>query len=409
MYGDGEGLWLKVGPTGRKKWLFRFQLRGHRQDMWLGSVDDISLRDARLARNEAKKLIAQGINPLRARAKAENAPPEGPSFAAPSKTFNDAANEYLSAHMITWKNAKHRQQWVNTLATYVRQRIGTVPVDQVTTDDVLSILTPIWLSKPETARRVRGRIETILDYACARGWRSGANPARMKGHLDHLLPGRPSTSQSHHAAMPWRELPGFFMSLSGEGTSMSSLALQFCILTACRTSEVLEATWDEVNMKVGIWSIPPARMKMGRLHRVPLSKQALELLEVLKEYRRDQYIFPGQRDSRPLSNMSMLMMMRRLGYGHFTVHGFRSSFRDWAAEATQHSNSVAEMALAHSIKDKVEAAYRRGDMLEKRVALMQDWADYLNDCTPSTEQVSELVKRLSREDLDRLLALVRSS
>ncbi|NKD54675.1 MULTISPECIES: tyrosine-type recombinase/integrase [Haematospirillum] len=409
-YGDGDGLWLKVGPTGRKMWVFRYQINGVRRDMSLGSADAVSLRDARLAKNEAKKLLADGIDPLRVRARqvsTSDAPLDEATPTAP-KTFNDAAKEYLDAHMGAWKNATHKQQWVNTLASYVRKRIGKVALDQVTTDDVLAILTPIWLSKPETARRVRGRIERILDYACARGWRSGENPARMRGHLDHLLPRRPATSKAHFAAMPWKDLPDFFMSLHSEDTSMSALALQFCILTGCRTNEVLQATWSEIDMKARVWSIPPARMKMGRLHRVPLARQTVSLLETLKDYRRSQYLFPGQRQNKPLSNMSMLMMMRRLGYGHLTVHGFRSSFRDWAAEATQHPSAVAEMALAHTIKNKVEAAYRRGDMIEKRTALMQDWADYLTGCTTPTEQVEDLVKRLSRRDLERLIALAQS-
>lgn len=376
MTNDGDGLYLKIGKGGGASWIYRFRLNGRLRDMGLGSYADKTLSDARESAAENRKLVKQGIDPLAVREQKN----EKESVTV---TVTHCAARYIQSHRRSWRNAKHARQWVSTLKTYVRPVIGNLPVEEVTTQDILKILTPIWTVKNETAKRVQGRIENILDFAAAHEYRDPVNPARWRGHLDKLL-AKPSRIQkvNHHPAMPYDQL-AVFLSIIDSYNSMSSKALQFLILTATRTSEVLNAEWNEVDIDKATWQIPAERMKANREHRVPLSKQAMVLLQSLPQVKGNNHIFPGMKAGRPLSNMSLLQFMRGLGYGpsgekgNYVPHGFRSSFRDWTGEVTSYPRDVAEMALAHAIENKVEAAYRRGDLFEKRRAMMQEWADYI--------------------------------
>ncbi|WP_145006014.1 tyrosine-type recombinase/integrase [Pseudomonas oryzihabitans] len=383
LIGDGGGLYLQVGKTGGLSWLYRFQLNGSRRAMGLGKHPEVSLAQARERAANARKQVADGIDPIEAKEHAQLA-----AKAAQNKalTFQQCAAEYIDAHRSSWKSTKHAQQWENTLSTYAYPFIGDKPVSAVATDDVLTILKPIWASKNETASRVRNRIELIIAAAKARKRFEGENPAQWKGHLDKLLAKRKQVAQvEHHAALPYSQLPTFWRSLeTAEG--MAAKALQFTILTACRTSEVLNAQWSEMDLDSALWTIPASRMKARREHKVPLSNAAVAVLERLARVQDNPFVFPGMKEGRPLSNLAMLMLLRRMDLGHLTVHGFRSSFRDWAAEETAFPNMVAEMALAHTVGSAVEAAYRRGDLLEKRRAMMQAWADYV-ETQPATNVV----------------------
>jgi integrase len=372
-YDDGGGLKLVVSNAGAKKWVLRFTINGKRREMGLGSYPDVKLGEARNDASDYRKLVTKGVDPIEARRIEQVEIP----------TFTTCAARYIRAHRRSWKNAKHARQWVSTLKTYARAEIGTKKVDAITTEDVLKILQPIWTTKTETAKRLQGRIENILDFAAAHKYRDRLNPARWRGHLDKLL-AKPSRVKkvSHHPAMPYSDVPGFMMELAANG-STSTLALQFLILTATRTSEVLQAKWEEVDLEKGVWTIPAERMKARREHRVPLSDAALNILAALTRLEGNPYLFPGSRHGRPLSNMALLQLMRGMGYGvngnrgGYVPHGFRSSFRDWAGEVSSYPRDVAEMALAHTIKNKVEAAYRRGDLFEKRRKMMQEWGEYL--------------------------------
>lgn len=390
---DGDGLYLKIGPTGAASWQFRYQINGKRRMMGLGACTVLTLADAREKAGEVRRLAKKGIDPLEARKAEEEAKKaaEAASKAA-STTFSDAAGEYIEAHRAGWRNAKHAQQWANTLAQYVYPEFGDKPVGEICTEDVLGALKPIWSAKPETANRVRNRIELVLDAARAKGLATGINPAAWRGHLDKLLPKRSKASRGHHAAMGYRTLPSFYSSLTEDRDSLSALALRFTILTACRTSEVLLAEWSEFDLDNRLWIVPGKRMKAGEPHRVPLCPAVINLLDTIKARGTGSgYLFPGARRGKPLSNMSMTMVLRKLGHGDLTVHGFRSTFRDWCAEETHYPNIVAEQALAHTVGNAVEAAYRRGDLLEKRRALMADWASY---CT--TAAVSNVIQIGSR-------------
>lgn len=375
MTNDGDGLYLKIGKGGGASWIYRFRWNGRLRDMGLGSYADKTLSDARESAAENRKLVKQGIDPLAVREQKN----EKKSVTV---TVTHCAARYIQSHRRSWRNAKHARQWVSTLKTYVRPVIGNLPVEEVTTQDILKILTPIWTVKNETAKRVQGRIENILDFAAAHEYRDQVNPARWRGHLDKLL-AKPSRVQkvNHHPAMPYDQVATFMGSVQLY-KSMSSKALLFLILTATRTSEVLNAEWKEIDIGKATWQIPAERMKANREHRVPLSKQAIDLLLSLSRVKGNSFIFPGMKAGRPLSNMSLLQFMRGLGYGpsgekgNYVPHGFRSSFRDWTGEVTSYPRDVAEMALAHAIENKVEAAYRRGDLFEKRRAMMQHWADY---------------------------------
>jgi integrase len=372
-YGDGGGLYLRVAPGGAKGWIFRYGGRGRRRDMGLGGYPSIGLAKARELAGDCRGMIAAGLDPIAARNEKRAA---AAVEAAKAMTFDDCATAYITAHEAAWRNPKHRQQWKNTLSTYVSPVLGKLPVAAVDTGLVLKVLEPIWARKPETASRVRGRMEAVLDWAKVRGYRTGENPARWRGHLDHLLPAKSKVRKvEHHAALPYAQVGAFVASLH-EQPGVSAHTLEFLILTATRTGETLGATWDEVDIGAKLWTIPAGRMKAGKEHRVPLSDAALAVLKEMREIRHSDYVFPGGRDRRPLSEMSLLMLLRRMKHGDITAHGFRSTFRDWAAERTTFPREVAEAALAHAIPDAVEAAYRRGDLVDKRRKLMDAWAAY---------------------------------
>jgi integrase len=395
LYGDGAGLYLHVGPTGGKSWLFRFMLNGTAREMGLGPVHTIGLAEARERAIAARKLRLDGIDPLDAR-KAEKArkAAEAAAEAAALVTFKKAAQGYIEDNKAAWRNAKHAWQWSATLDAHVYPVIGDIAVSTVNTGHVTKILMPIWSTKAETAARVRGRIETVLDYAKVHGWRTGENPARWKGHLDNALPARAKVSKvEHHAALPWAEIGAFMIELEKED-GVAALAFRFTILTAARTAEVIGALWSEIDTKAAIWTVPAERMKGGQEHRVPLSDDALTVLRQAAKLRKDEAkdgpIFPGGKGGRAstgLSNMAMLAVLRRMGREDLTVHGFRSTFRDWASETTRHEHAAVEKALAHAIGSKVEAAYRRGDLLEKRRPLMNDWAKFCGRTPPACSRV----------------------
>jgi integrase len=374
-YGDGAGLYLQVRGPANRSWLYRFKLHRKSHLMGLGTVGDVSLAEARDAAAAARKLVRQGINPIDQRRAAR-----ADSAAQASLTFTQMANAYIASHERSWRNAKHRQQWRSTLDTYADSILGKLPVSQVKVGDVMRVLEPIWQEKTETASRLRGRIEAVLDYATARGWRTGENPARWRGHLDNLLPARSKVAKvEHHAALPWRQI-GACMGALAKEQGVSALALRFAILTAARTGEVIGARWSEIDMTEAVWTVPASRMKAARGHRVPLSDDALAMLHEVAKLRTDpktdEFVFPGRRAGKPLSSMALLMLLRRMERGDLTAHGFRSTFRDWCAEATNYPREVAEAALAHTLRDKTEAAYQRGDLMEKRRRLMNDWATY---------------------------------
>jgi integrase len=335
--------------------------------MGLGAVEDVSLAQAREAAVEARKLARRGVDPINDR----EAKRAAAIAARTLNTFKEVADAYQDAHKASWRNAKHRQQWTNTLTTYVYPVLGDTPVAAVCVAQVMQILEPIWQIKPETAGRVRGRIETVLDYASARAWRTGDNPARWRGHLSNLLPARTKVRRvEHHAALPWAEVAAF-MGMLADQQGNAALALRFAILTAARTGEVLGATWLEIDLQEKVWTIPAERMKAGRAHRVPLSEPAVALLTALPG--REGFLLQGRTKDHGMSNMAMLVLLRRMKRTDITPHGFRSTFRDWVAETTDYPSEVAEAALAHVVGDKVEAAYRRGDLFEKRRRLMDEW------------------------------------
>lgn len=374
-FADGNGLWLIVEAANRRYWQYRYQQQGRTKSLSFGSVDRVSLAEARARHAEARLMVERGIDPqARRRAAIEMlTPPTAP--AAPA-SFAFAATEYLAAHEAGWKHPKHRQQWQNTLAsTY--PLIGDVAVGAIDTADVLRVLNPIWQATPETASRLRGRIAAVIDYATVRGWRErGPNPAAWHGHLEHALaPKGKLRPAAPHPALDWREAPAFMTALRDEA-GMSALALEFLILTAARSGEVRGARWDEIDLTTGIWTVPAERMKAGRAHRVPLSRPALMILLKLAEVRDGSgLIFFGRARGQPLSDMSLTALLRRMGC-EATVHGFRSTFRDWVADSGGPADA-AERALAHTIGNKVRAAYERSDLLDVRRRLMADWASYL--------------------------------
>lgn len=378
MHSDGNGLHLKIQlskktNTLNKSWIFRWGAQG-KNTMGLGSLTDVSLADARAKTLECKKLVASGLNPRDERDKVKV---EQKAAKAHSITFEKAAKEYIKTHRASWKNEKHAQQWENTLDTYAYPKIGKVPCAEVSKDQVLAILTPIWTEKHETATRLRGRIESVLDWAIAKGYRTAANSAVLKGNLQPLLPTINKRKRvEHHAAMPYDDVPKFFATIKDD-PSTSARALVFCILTATRTTETTDAEWNEIDLDKRTWIIPKSRMKRSIEHRVPLSTQLTAILKSMDQ-KESTYVFHGAtRKTKPISNMTMLKyLQRKQGCEKFTVHGFRSSFRDWAAEKGNFPREVCEQALAHSLADQTEAAYQRGDYFEKRKELMQAWADY---------------------------------
>jgi integrase len=353
-------LYLEVEPSGSKRWTLRVVARGRRRDIGLGSCSLVSLAEAREKALALRKIAREGGDPLLERRKAVRRAP----------TFAEAAEAVHAEHKASWKNGKHADQWITTLQRYANPVLGDVPVDQINSPYILKVLGPIWLTKPETARRVRQRIGTVLDWAKAAGHRNGDNPVEsvLKG-----LPKQPDRV-GHHAALPYSQVPAFVADLrSSELSESTRLAFEFLILTAARTGEVLGATWSEVDVESALWTIPAKRMKAGREHRVPLSERAVEILQRAKLLAAGSaFVFPSRSPQKPLSNMVFLMALRRMKL-LVTAHGFRSAFRDWAAEQTSFPREVCEMALAHAISDRTEAAYRRGDLLERRRALMRDW------------------------------------
>jgi integrase len=371
LHSDGGGLYLRISKSGTKSWMFRFGDGGKLRDMGLGPVHTISLPRARELARECRELRLQGIDPITHRRASLAARKAADAKAI---TFKECATAFVASHEAGWGNASHRQQWTNTLAQYVYPTLGEQPVAAIDTTLVMKVLDPIWRTIPETASRVRGRIEAVLDWAKARGYRSGENAARWRGHLDHLLPARAKVQRIKHlTALPYDEI-GAFMAALRQETSIAARALEFTILTAARTGEVLGATWDEIDLKAKIWIVPAERMKAGKTHRVALSAAAIAVLAGMQAIRQNEFIFPGQRGR--LSHKAMQLVLRRMERRDTTVHGTRSSFRDFAAERTNFPREVAEAALAHAIPNAVEAAYRRGDLFEKRRKLMEAWADY---------------------------------
>ncbi|MHC2672753.1 integrase [Bradyrhizobium diazoefficiens] len=374
-YGDGRGLYLQVTPTGARSWLLRYESGGRERAMGLGPADDFTLDEARERARKARQLLKDGIDPIDAR-KDELAKQtlEKTLAAAANVTFKECAEQYYKFHSRKWNNAKHSAQFLSTMKTYAYPVLGNMPVAAIGKALVLKAIEPIWYTKTETASRVRGRIEAVLDFAKTRGYRTGENPATWDGNLIHALPARNTIAKvEHHPALPFVELPVFMVQLAAR-EGIAARALELAILTASRTGEIIGSRWSEIDLDAKLWTIPAERMKAKKEHRVPLTGRPLELLKGLP--READFVFPGGRKGVPISNMAMAGVLKRMGRLEITVHGFRSTFRDWAAERTGYPNHVVEMALAHVIGNKVEAAYRRGDLFEKRRRLMTDWATY---------------------------------
>jgi integrase len=373
LYGDGKGLYLRVGAGAARSWVYRFMISGKAREMGLGSLDDVGLADARERAREARQLRRQGVDPIEA-ARAKKAARQ--VEAATAMTFAQCAERYIQAHRDGWKNLKHAKQWQATLHAFVYPAIGMLPVAAVDVSLVTTVLEPIWTTKPQTASRVRGRIEAVLDWATARKYRQGDNPARWKGHLEFLLPKTARLARvEHHTALPYAEIGPFMCELRRQ-SSVGARALEFAILTASRTGEVLGARWDEIDLTEKTWTVPSARMKTGEQHRVPLVKRAIEILEEMLVICQGELVFPGAKAGRPLSHEAMLRALRAMKRDDLTAHGFRSTFRDWASERTNFPREVCEAALAHAVENRAEAAYRRGDLFAKRRQLMDAWARY---------------------------------
>ncbi len=375
-YGDGGGLYLKVDGAEARSWQFRYKHRSTGRTVWLGlgAERDVTLAEAREKARECRRILADGKDPLAERKAAQTAE----KAAEKAMTFAKVAEMFIAAHEAGWRNPKHRQQWRNTLRDYVLPEIGERLASEVTVGEVMKILEPLWREKPETASRVRGRIEAVLDYATARGWRTGDNPARWRGHLANLLPARDKVARvQHHAALPWREIGGFMATLR-EQKRNPALAAEFAILTAARSGEVRGARWGEIDLGNRTWTIPGDRMKAGREHRIPLSARAIEILQDVKPLRKaaDSLVFPGGRARQALSDVALSNAVKAAGGAETTLHGFRSTFRDWCAEATNYPREVCETALAHTNRDKTEAAYFRADLFERRRRLMDEWAEF---------------------------------
>jgi integrase len=376
---DGAGLRLKVSVnartgTLRRSWVLRTTVKNGRvRELGLGSAEDVSLKEARERAQAARKLAHDGVDPLAARSEERR---KRAAEAARAMTFKQCAEACIAALSPGWRNEKHAAQWKTTLQTYAYPVMGNASVQAIDVAMVMKVLEPIWPTKTETASRVRQRIEVVLDWAGVRGYRQGDNPARWRGHLDRLLPARTKVQRvQHHAAMPYADVPAFVVRLREE-KSEPARALLFLLLTAARSSEVIKATWREVDLKAGVWLIPGERMKAGRDHRVPLDRRTIEILRQKEMGKKEDLIFSGARAGKSLSATALSDLLERTGGGVATVHGFRSTFRDWAAEKTNFAREVAEGALAHVIADKVEAAYRRTDLFEKRRLLMEAWSDF---------------------------------
>ena len=382
-YGDGDGLYLLVRSPEARFWVFRYTRDGRMREMGLGRAggrNAVSLVEARTRAGDLYRAVKSGVDPLDQRHKAATAAAAAAKAAeAKCIPFRSIVDRYLTAHDASWQNTKHRQQWRNTLETYAFPAIGDLPAEEIETGHITSILEPIWYEKPETASRLRGRLEAVLDYARVMAWRNGENPARWRGHLAMAFPKRSKVQAvEHHAALHWREI-GTFMKVLRAQEGLSARALELAILTAARTGEILGARWEEIDLSDAIWTVPAERMKAKKEHRVPLSPASVAVLAGLAPFRDDAaggWLFPGARRGRPLSNMALLMLLRRMQFDKITAHGFRSTFRDWVAEATVFQADLAEAALAHTLPNKVQAAYQRGDQLAKRRELMAAWATF---------------------------------
>lgn len=375
MHGDGNGLWFRVVTPERRQWLLRYSRHGKTREMGLGAYPDVSLAAARDKARTARQQLANDIDPIDAREAQRQAEAAKEAHAT---TFTKAAKAYIASHEAGWHNPRTVPQWRNSLANYAEPFIGQMACSAITTTDVLAVLTPIWAKKPETAARVRRRIEAVLSYAKSNGWRSGENPAAWRDNLAHTLPPRSKVAPVvHYAALNWREAPSFMAALR-KCEGMGVRALQFAILTAVRSAEVRGARWDEIDMERAEWIIPAKRMKSAKDHRIPLSEAALTILREMAPFKDGSgLVFVGQRKGVPMSDETLTNPLRRMGKGDLTAHGFRSTFRDWAGEATNCAREVVEMALAHRLGDAAEQAYARGDLLAKRRVLMDDWAAYL--------------------------------
>ena len=368
-HADGAGLYLFVDerPQEYWRWFYIFSWRGRRPEMSLGCLRDVTLAEARQAASEARAMVRAGKNPIDERRAAVRA--------VSGATFGEIADEYFASKQTEYRNDKYREMVRRSLVNGLAQ-LRSLTFDAIETETILRVLKPVWNETPETAKRLREKIEAIIDAATAKGLRRGDNPARWKGHLEHLLPKRQKVEKTHHAAMPYRDLPTFWARLRKVET-VAAMALQFTILTAARSGEVYGATWDEIDLVNKVWTLPPSRMKAGRSHRVPLCDAAIEVLQKCATIRVNDYVFAGQRKDKPLSHVSMANVLSRLGVDNATPHGFRSAFRDFAGNETHFAREVCEAALAHSVGDSAEQAYRREDALEKRRQLMSVWASYV--------------------------------
>ncbi|HEX3809508.1 MAG TPA: integrase arm-type DNA-binding domain-containing protein [Rhizomicrobium sp.] len=374
---DGNNLWLRVAPGGSKSWMFRFMLFGRSRMMGLGSVTDVTLAEARNLALEARKLLKQGIDPIDERRRLRQN--EQKALAQPP-TFRECAEQYIAAHRRTWSNEKHTDQWRSTLSKYVYPRIGSLPVADIDVKAVCGVLNPIWTLIPETARRIRARIERVLAWAATQDLRSIQNPAIWHGNLINVL-SSPSRQQKHFKALPYLHIAEFMKDLRDQN-GLGPRALELCILTATRTQEVLGARWAEVDLQESLWTVPAHRMKGKKEHVIPLSEPACLLLKELWLTKAGEFVFPGMKNGGPLSNMALSAVLRRMRVD-VTAHGFRSTFRDWGADCTTYPNQVLEQALAHTISNKAEAAYRRGNMLRRRIGLMRCWGDYCAGSDPT--------------------------
>ncbi|WKZ84149.1 integrase arm-type DNA-binding domain-containing protein [Ralstonia pickettii] len=372
-YPDGGNLYFQISETGSRSWIFKFTLRGKSREMGLGPLSSVSLAAARVEAAKCRDLLREGIDPIEARKVEQN---KRAQEATGPRLFKAAATAYIAQHRDGWKNKKHAQQWENSLTTYAYPILGDLDVRDIDTALIVRVLQPIWMAKRETAFRLRGRLECILDAEKALGNREGENPVRWRGHLDKLLPKQNRRKKiKHHPALPWQEIPEFMSALRAVADPTARM-LEHLILTAVRTQEVLFARPEEFAMDYRVWTVPGERMKMELPLRVPMADRLVELVTEAMKGARDGWLYPGRKKGKPYSNMAMLKVLERMGYGHITVHGFRSTFRDWVAECTEYADSLAEKALAHAIQNESEAAYRRGDMLERRRKMMADWARF---------------------------------
>jgi integrase len=390
MYADGGGLYLRVAEGGSKQWIFRYVVNGRLRDMGIGPCHTLTLVEARERATEARKLRLNGIDPI-----SHKRAQQGAAVAAAAKamTFRQCAQGFIRDNEAKWTNAKHRQAWESTLVKYVYPTLGELPVGLIDTPLVLKVLKPLWERIPETASRVRGRIESVLGWATVHHYRSGDNPARWQNHLEQALPARSELVKvEHHPALPYMQMPDFMKKLRQDSGVMAR-CLEFIALTAARLGEATNVLWPEIDLKARTWTVPADRMKAGKEHKVPLSDAAITTLKDMLAIRQSDYVFPGYKQGRPLGHNVLPVLVKRVSSMDITVHGLRSTFRDWAAECTSFPNEVVEMALAHAIPNAVEAAYRRGNLFAKRAELMQAWANYCAGVDAGDKIVSIAARR----------------